>query len=224
MADLIRLVHKSQMGLKKLISTFRKHWGLHKMAIDESETTPTDDYESKSGISKRQLEQRITSIACKDTRGLPGNRSMWHVKEAILHQYGFTSNHVTPLKPLGSPDRRNKKGSFCKKPTVTIQQFFTPTAQSNVARRLSLSPPPTKRLCTDSVRDCATTPTIIDITGDNTSDTQKTATPTINKATADTDKENKVTNMPSGIDWKAQLINSNKLVVPIDVHTVQDVN
>lgn len=215
MDHLIKLVHKNPMGLKKLVSTFQRHWSLHKMAANG--TTPSKD----GGLSKHHLEQKITSIAHKE----PGNKSVWQVSPAVLHQYGFTSNMVTPLTPLGSPERRNNnRGSLGKKPAVTIQQFFTPTSHK-VARCLSLSPP-AKKPCN---RHCEATPTVIDITQDDESckATPITAetTPIIEKFATDDDKENTVViNTSSGIDWTTHLVNRHKIVVPIDVHTGQDIN
>lgn len=120
--DLIRFIHKSGMGMTKIINTFRVHWGAkvssshlplpspHPDAqgsaphpqpgkIDstpKSTINPFREYANTSGISKRQLEKKIQAIASKEVR-LPLSRSVWYVHDAMLKQYGLDQENFTPL-------------------------------------------------------------------------------------------------------------------------------
>ena len=123
MPDLIRLVHNSSMGVKKLVKTFRVHWGAKQpcfsaapfsleqpnsiqspQAVTPSSNnlhTPTPSSEechaSSCNISKRQLENRILAIANKEVRS---PKATWQVRQEILLQYGF-SGAVDPLEVIG---------------------------------------------------------------------------------------------------------------------------
>ena len=121
MPDLIRFIHKSATGVNKMMKTFRTHWGAKISASNSPlkvppsrspsranptpcpliDTTPKNvDYESLSRISKRQLEKKIQAIAVKETRA-PIHRQVWYVHSAILKQYGFNEEDITPLLPEG---------------------------------------------------------------------------------------------------------------------------
>ena len=123
MPDLIRLVHESSMGLGRLIKTFRTHWGAKVTAEQEKSKAdnpltfpaqPTEvsktpetpqsrpDYERASGISKRQLEMKITKIAAKEQRAT-SCKPLWYVQDSVFQQYGIEASTITPLVPLASP-------------------------------------------------------------------------------------------------------------------------
>lgn len=133
MPDLIRFIHKSSMGMSRIIKTFRTHWGakystgspnvktplLSKLpnqlntistpSRTDSTTpkgtkasSPFQEYESASGISKRQLEKKIQAIAIKEVRA-PVFRPVWYVHEEVLKQYGLDLENFTALVPNGSP-------------------------------------------------------------------------------------------------------------------------
>ena len=120
MPELIRLVHGSAMGVRKLIKTFRMHWGA-KMISSSSKPgssnsiepplleTPTPhpsnitQYESASGISKRQLEIKIQSMAIKELRPPNNDKPVWYVHDPVLKQYHMDPQAITPLVPLASP-------------------------------------------------------------------------------------------------------------------------
>ena len=112
MPELIRLVHGSAMGVGRLIKTFRVHWG-RKVLTSSSESsssnlsepileTPnshqkdTTKYENASGISKRQLEIKIQSIAIKESRP-PHSKPVWYVHDSVLQRYGIDLQEITPL-------------------------------------------------------------------------------------------------------------------------------
>ena len=112
MPELIRLVHGSAMGVGRLIKTFRVHWG-RKVLTSSSEPsssnssepileTPnshqkdTTKYENASGISKRQLEIKIQSIAIKESRP-PHSKPVWCVHDSVLQRYGIDPQEITPL-------------------------------------------------------------------------------------------------------------------------------
>ena len=134
MHDLIRLVHKSSMGLGRLMKTFREYWGAKVMASScsgdpmgtrERSTSPGDDstnktvptetspfckpktpgtnvgnsseLENASGISKRQLERKIQSMAVKEARP-PNHRQLWYVHDSVLQKYGIDGNALSPLR------------------------------------------------------------------------------------------------------------------------------
>lgn len=120
MPDLIRLIHKSSIGVNKIITVFRTHWGA-KMSMnspnpppdlvpDKVDSTPkstTDSalfqhYAKASGISKRQLEKTIQAIATKEARP-PLNKPVWYVHDNVMKQYGLTQENLTPLVPDSLP-------------------------------------------------------------------------------------------------------------------------
>ena len=127
MPELIKLVHGSAMGVGRLIKTFRVYWG-KKVLTTSSETgnsnlsdpvleTPnshqndTTKYENASGISKRQLEIKIQSIATKDLRP-PHSKPVWCVHDFVLQHYDIDPQEITPL--VVSPPSK----STCDKPKM----------------------------------------------------------------------------------------------------------
>lgn len=119
MPELIRLVHGNAMGLHRLVKTFRIHWGAKVKENTEgspiqSSANPTTlpqtpktscsatDYEAASGISKRQLERKIQTIATKEIRP-PTHKPLWYVYNSVLQQYNMEPSKMTPLVPLVSP-------------------------------------------------------------------------------------------------------------------------
>lgn len=121
MPELIRLVHNSSMGIKKLVKMFRVHWGakqphppiipseqlpsmcspkaLPPCGINHKLATPSSEeyYASVCNMSKRQLESKIVTIATKEVRS---QKAMWYVHQEILQQYGL-SDAIIPLEVLG---------------------------------------------------------------------------------------------------------------------------
>ena len=229
MPDLIRLVHCSNIGMKRLIDIFRSHWAAVKNESLSVKTTPNqeenvvhnDMCHHPSGISKRQLEQKITNIATKETR-THSNKPLWYVHTSVLQQYGFAEDKVIPLEIIGSPQQgvasSNKKIGNKKTPCNKIRKmqdffktppdhkttsFYKPHSE-NVARCLSLSEPPTKKQRLDN-----TTPddTIVIEDSCNKENESPPSTDGIKDATSFT-----------GIDWDKQLAECNKIIVPIDIH------
>ena len=175
-SDLIRLVHKSTFGLKKLVKTFRTHWGAKILASRPASpagspphngsppqtpkhSSEEEQFELASGISKRQVEHKILSIATKET-GPVQHRNCWLVHSALLQEYNLMED-FTPLKVLGvtkemtdrSVDKLSGKkvagkGYEGPKAVKTLKQFFSsPTQKKPVASRqleivpiLSVSP------------------------------------------------------------------------------------
>lgn len=229
MPDLIRLVHCSNIGMKRLIDIFRSHWAAVKNESLFVKSTPNqeenvvhnDMCHHPSGISKRQLEQKITNIATKETRP-HSNKPLWYVHTSVLQQYGFAEDKVIPLEIIGSPQQEaassNKKIGNKKTPCNKIRKmqdffktppdhkttsFYKPHSE-NVARCLSLSEPPTKKQRLDN-----TTPddaTIIEDSCDKE-----------NESPPSTDGVKDATSF-TGIDWDKQLVECNKIIVPIDIH------
>ncbi len=117
MPDLVSLVHGSSMGIARLMKTFRVHWGA-RMAADTNRdkdspsppsstlplATPQRDaeYETASGISKRQLERKILAIATKEQRQ-GHHRPIWYVQDAVMQQYNLDPTSLTPLVPVATP-------------------------------------------------------------------------------------------------------------------------
>jgi len=82
MGDLVKLLQGSNIGLERAIKKFRINWG-RKMLGEKGiqlDSCSDSDFEQASGISKRQLEIKITQIARKVDR-------MWRVDETILKKY-----------------------------------------------------------------------------------------------------------------------------------------
>lgn len=73
-------------------------------------TNNGNDLENASGISKRQLEKKIQSIATKEVRA-PSNKQLWYVHDAVLEKYGIDGNSVSPLRPLSSCVTTAKSGN-----------------------------------------------------------------------------------------------------------------
>ena len=195
MPDLIRLIHKSSIGVSRVIKTFRTHWGakisnsLHKNLLPESTGTPPasietspnstpkttmypyqndstpkttrtpahlQEYESLSGISKRQLERKIQAIAVKEQRA-PIHKSVWYVHDSVLKQYGLKDEDIIPLIPNGSPILSPKQTTVLHakslSPTATTEcekrkrnrSLFQFTVKSNSLRDSSVEVPGTKR-------------------------------------------------------------------------------
>lgn len=226
MPDLIRHVHKSNMGVKRLIDTFREYWAHKNNDSDHpndtksptpsstNDSTVTTPQQHPSCISKRQLELKIASIASKDTHC--GSGKIWTIHNDILRQYGFSiENEVTPLNikraESSSPDNSKKKTTPSQVPVgmKSIKHFFNSPSNNNsasrgvVRRSLSLQTPPQKK------RRIALEPVII---LDNQKESHKTVPCT---------KEcSESTELPpqGGIDWGKQLEDRSKLIVPADIH------
>ena len=54
------------------------------------------ELENASGISKRQLERKIQSMAIKEARP-PNHRQLWYVHDSVLQKYGIDGNALSPL-------------------------------------------------------------------------------------------------------------------------------
>ncbi|KAL5003935.1 hypothetical protein ScPMuIL_017391 [Solemya velum] len=114
MSDLVKLVHGSLSGIKKLIKEFRAYWKQKTTGVSIQEQTNTsmeieeeEDEEKKTkmeetkteqsftendvddcSISKRQLEIKIMAIAIREKRH--GYKKIcWYVHENILKQYNL---------------------------------------------------------------------------------------------------------------------------------------
>lgn len=213
MPDLIQHVHKSNMGLKRLVDTFRDYWGHKNSQGDPDDTTKPSPNDSTpqshpSCISKRQLELKITSIANK------GSNKVWLVHGETLRQYGFNMDtDVTPLiiRSESPSDIIKRKTTPSQAPVgmKSIKHFFTSPSDNtlNVARRsLSLqTPPPQKK------RRISLEPVII-LDEENVvpcrEKNPEVITPTDAAAPL----------IQGGIDWEKQLQERNKLTVPADIH------
>ena len=102
------------------------------MGIQERSTSPSDDVtktttatevspfckpktpgtggselENASGISKRQLEKKIQSIATKEARP-PNNRHLWYVHDTILQKYGIDGSTQGPMASPGNENKNTK--------------------------------------------------------------------------------------------------------------------
>ena len=167
MPDLIRFIHKNPMGLAKIMKTFRTHWGAKistsslprvplpwsdlenvdstpnsskTSSTPKSSKTPSEyqEYETASGISKRQLEKKIQAIAVKEMRS-PINRVVWYVHNRVLKQYGLDQENMVPLAPDGSPTL--KPNSECSSPdTVVVGSKRKRSGVKSLIHFLSKSP------------------------------------------------------------------------------------
>ena len=160
MPDLIRLVHESPAGLKRLIKTFRMHWGARVMA--EQEESKADDpsmtsaqpsevpktpktpqsqpnYESTSGISKRQLEMKITKIAEKESR-VTSSKPLWYVHDSVLRQYGMEASTITTLVPLASPFSKLQLGDREKPKMPSPETPCSGNTKKGVKRKVGNTP------------------------------------------------------------------------------------
>ena len=173
MPDLIRLIHKSAIGVGKIIKTFRTHWGA-KISTnppstplpDVLDSTPKSnpnatlfqEYANASGISKRQLEKKIQAIATKETRP-PLNRSVWYVHETVMKQYGLSKENFVPLVPdnsLLSPKLTDHQPPM--KTPESANQVSKAVKRKNVAGKSLLQflsrsphPPSPKRVKTETL-------------------------------------------------------------------------
>lgn len=168
MPDLIRLIHKSAMGVAKIVNAFRTHWGA-KVSMnspnpppnplpDKVDSTPksTSQYANASGISKRQLEKRIQAIATKEARP-PHSKPMWYVNDSVMKQYGLSQENLTPLVPDSSPILSPKYQPLSKTPESagTILKRKNNRAGKSLLQFLSrspLAPSPKRRKCEVSGR------------------------------------------------------------------------
>ena len=107
---LIRMIHGSEAGLKKLVRLFRKQWTLETKKEDHS--VCEENWPSHCTVSKRQVEKKITSIANKELRSsLPKPR--WYVHSNILAFYkqenivldGFASANSSEKLPSPATPR-----------------------------------------------------------------------------------------------------------------------
>ncbi len=57
----------------------------------------TSELENASGISKRQLERKIQSMAVKEARP-PNHKQVWYVHDSVLQKYGIDGNALSPLQ------------------------------------------------------------------------------------------------------------------------------
>ena len=84
------------------------------------------EIETASGISKRQLEKKIQSIAVKEVRQ-PNSRQLWYVHDAVLEKYSIDGNALSP--PLSSPSVATRLGCESSINTASPQ---TPCSSSGV--------------------------------------------------------------------------------------------
>ena len=59
------------------------------------------ELENASGISKRQLERKIQSMAVKEARP-PSHKQLWYVHDSVLQKYGIDGTALSPLQ-VASP-------------------------------------------------------------------------------------------------------------------------
>lgn len=57
----------------------------------------SSELENASGISKRQLERKIQSMAIKEARP-PNHRQLWYVHDSVLQKYGIDGNTLSLLQ------------------------------------------------------------------------------------------------------------------------------
>lgn len=204
MPDLIKHVHKSSAGLKRLIDTFRDYWSRGHASVAE-QLLPT------ATISKRQLEMKITTIAAKDqcTR-------LWIVRREVLEQYNITESDLSPkacvisktsptnLTPTGKS--KQPKGASVK----SIKEFFASPSETknNVLTQSNHAftpPPPSKK------RRISLEPVIVLSEDENSKEncTRKEAWQGDPKVTLPP---------PKGIDWQEKVRERNKISVSIDIH------
>jgi chromatin assembly factor 1 subunit A len=93
--DLIRFIHGNIYGVKKLLDIFRDYWAV-KIGLKGAQASVDNSYFSirhDSGISKRQLELKIQSMAVKELRtGYP--RSCWYVHTHVISKYGLQESDL----------------------------------------------------------------------------------------------------------------------------------
>lgn len=150
MPDLIRLVHGSSMGLNRLIKTFQTHWAARTHTGDSTPgpvaaRTPDTPQEliAACGISKRQLERKITAIAVKEHRP-PNSKPLWFVHDTVLQQQRLNGKEILALNthcrlsPPETPSSSNRGGEGTKKGT---QAAGGPTVKSLFAALTKATPP-----------------------------------------------------------------------------------
>lgn len=222
--DLIRLVHNSPLGLTKLVNTFQKHWELK---VEDSSDTDC------SYVSKKQLKLMITTIASKEICP-PSQKPLWYVNNDILQQFGLINGGFIPLSPMGSHTKSNIKRGIKRchgevTPTMKpLQEFFkTPPSNMPVSHCLHLNE-------SNEVKKprIETTPTSQIILSDDSMDEAKeNHTPTLNYKSSESsyhsdnmkqsNTEMNYKSQPQSIpfiDWQKQLLDSNKITIPIDLH------
>ena len=183
MPDLIRHIHKNNTGLKKLTETFREYWAT------KSDPSVKRPLSNDCGISKRQLELKIVSIATKD-----GHHGYWNVNSEVIKQYGILEDQL--LVPItvdrSSPDTGKRK---TPKGLRDIKQFFKKSPDETRLTDTTQSPPIKKR------RISLTPMFIIDSEGEKENN------------------EVKITPLRGGgIDWQKTRQERNKISVSIDIH------
>jgi hypothetical protein len=65
-------------------------------------TGNSSELENASGISKRQLERKIQSMAVKEARP-PNHKQLWYVHDSVLQKYDIDGNALSPLQVVASP-------------------------------------------------------------------------------------------------------------------------
>ena len=117
MQFLIKMIHGSEAGLKKLIRLFRKRWTL-KTKKDDSQVSE-ENWESHCTVSKRQVEKKITSIANKESRpSMPKPR--WYVHPNVFAFYKLENIAVNDLV---SANANEKSPSHSKAKSSMIASF-----------------------------------------------------------------------------------------------------
>ena len=117
MGDLIKLLQGSSIGLERAIKKFRIDWG-RKMLAEKGiqlDSCSDSDFEQASGISKRQLEMKITQIAKKVDR-------MWRVDETILKKYTVPSS-PSLLATKSLPSHANPPNSSVQSHHINNQLY-----------------------------------------------------------------------------------------------------
>jgi hypothetical protein len=107
MPFLIKTIHGSEAGLKKLLRLFRKRWTLATKTEDGQ--VSEENWESHCTISKRQVEKKITSIANKELRSLMP-KPRWYVHSSILAFYKL-ENIPLPMNGLVTANSKEKSPS-----------------------------------------------------------------------------------------------------------------
>ena len=142
MPDLIHLVHGSSMGLSRLIKTFQAEWGAKICApstpsgpLSPTAATPETPQAlvSACGISKRQLERKITAIATKEQR--PScSKPLWYVHDAVLQKYSIDGKALLlNTRSRSPPDTPSSAGVGVGKKGVrgpTVKSLFAALAKT----------------------------------------------------------------------------------------------
>ena len=125
---------REQWGAKVMASNNNSGGGggVEPMGTRERSTSPSDDsaktrstevspfckpktpgggseLENASGISKRQVEKKIQSMAVKEARP-PSNKQLWYVHDSVLQKYGIDGNALSPLQVTASPSVVGRAG------------------------------------------------------------------------------------------------------------------